>query len=146
MTQNKTSFTKGVRGRKKGCKNKITNNWSELKKLASEDCNEAYEWLKRRMKLGEGWAFQIFFNKLMPKVVQENTILVRNDITNPDDRILYLADKLCNFQELTREEIINEISLLNQLKQVNNTTGRDIQKVEVSFCNAAGEKEDAANN
>jgi len=80
MAENSTSFKKGKvanpKGRAKGSMNSRTRSYVNLKKLAVKDYEEAYQELREAMKLGEGWAHNLFFKELVPKRVYTDTISI----------------------------------------------------------------------
>ncbi len=124
MANSKTSFKKGEtgnpNGRGKDSKNKSSEKWVDLKKQAVEDYNKAYKLLWTHMEAGEGWAFQIFFNKLVPKKKFEECIRVEvPEYLSSDTVDGYLRrfiEALRNYEEYTVDEWLQVVSVLNRIK------------------------------
>lgn len=112
---NQTSFKKGrvtnPSGRPKGSLNVSTKKFAKIKSLASERYDEAFAILWKNMEIGEGWAHQIFFKELVPKKVHQPIGIVA--VKEGESRLEALIKGLSDFEELTHEEILNEIKVLN---------------------------------
>lgn len=107
-------------GRGKGNKNKTSEKFIDLKKKAAEDYDKAYKLLWTHMEAGEGWAFQIFFNKLVPKKKFEECIRVEvPEYLSSDTVDKYLRrfiEALKNYEEYTVDEWLQVVSVLNRIK------------------------------
>ena len=68
-------FQKGNSGKPKGAIHKATNHFLQMKSLAANDYKTAYELLWENMKIGEGWAFQIFFKHQISYISDQRSIL-----------------------------------------------------------------------
>lgn len=108
---NRTSFKKGQvanpNGRGKGTLNKTTIERAMFQSLAASRYEEAFETLWRNLTLGEGWAHQIYFNKLLPKSVYQPTVQVKTE--EGKTRLESVTAALSGFTELTHEEAMEEI-------------------------------------
>ena len=108
---NSTSFKKGQvanpNGRGKGTLNKATVERAKFQSLASEKYKEAFDVLWNNLEIGEGWAHQIYFNKLLPKKMYQPTVLVKQE--EGQDRLEAVTAALSGFTELTHEEAMEEI-------------------------------------
>lgn len=103
-------FQKGNSGKPKGAIHKATNHFLKIKNLAANDYKTAYELLWENMKIGEGWAFQIFFKHLVPKNIHQQTVVVAQE--DGIDRVEAITKALSQFEELTHDEAMNEIRTL----------------------------------
>jgi plasmid maintenance system killer protein len=103
-------FQKGNSGKPKGAIHKATNHFLKIKNLAANDYKTAYELLWENMKIGEGWAFQIFFKHLIPKNIYQQTVVIEQE--NGVDRLEAITKALPQFEELTHDEAMNEIRTL----------------------------------
>jgi hypothetical protein len=117
MKKNKTTFAKGNKGRPKGSINKNGKYITELRKLALNDCLEAYAELRQAMKNGEGWAHQIFFKQLLPQKAYSESITIELEDTTAETRALEITKQLANITELTYDEAIVELKVFNALKE-----------------------------
>ena len=108
---NHMSFKKGQsgnpNGRGKGTLNKTTIERAKFQSLASEKYTEAFKLLWNNLKIGEGWAHQIYFNKLLPKKMYQPTVLVKQE--DGQNRLEAVTAALSGFTELTHEEAMEEI-------------------------------------
>jgi hypothetical protein len=108
---NSTSFKKGQvanpNGRGKGNLNKATIERAMFQSLAVSRYEEAFDALWRNLTLGEGWAHQIYFNKLLPKSVYQPTVQVKTE--EGKTRLEAVTAALSGFTELTHEEAMEEI-------------------------------------
>lgn len=108
---NRTSFKKGQvanpNGRGRGTLNKATIERTKFQSLASEKYREAFDVLWNNLEIGEGWAHQIYFNKLLPKNVYQPTVLIKQE--EGQDRLEAVTAALSGFTELTHEEAMEEI-------------------------------------
>ena len=115
---NRTSFKKGQvanpNGRGKGTLNKTTIERAMFQSLAVSRYEEAFETLWRNLTLGEGWAHQIYFNKLLPKSVYQPTVQVK--IEEGKTRLESVTAALSGFTELTHEEAMEEIKALRPIE------------------------------
>ena len=118
MAKASTLFKKGQSGNPKGklkCTlNKATIERAKFQSLASEKYKEAFDILWNNIQLGEGWAHQIYFNKLLPKKMFLPTVLVKQE--EGRDRLEAVTAALSGFTELTHEEIIDEIKALRPIE------------------------------
>jgi hypothetical protein len=108
---NRTSFKKGQvanpKGKLKGTLNKATIERAMFQSLAVSRYEEAFDALWRNLTLGEGWAHQIYFNKLLPKSVYQPTVQVKTE--EGKTRLEAVIAALSGFTELTHEEAMEEI-------------------------------------
>jgi uncharacterized protein (DUF2342 family) len=108
---NNTSFKRGQvanpNGRGKGTLNKATIERAMFQSLAVSRYEEAFDALWRNLTLGEGWAHQIYFNKLLPKKMYQPTVLVKQE--EGKTRLEAVTAALSGFTELTHEEAMEEI-------------------------------------
>jgi len=111
----KTSFQKGQRGnpkgRPRGTYSEHKKKFIEIQKLAANDAQAVYHEIRAKMQEGDAWAYQIFFKELVPKKVYQTTTLVT--VKEGESRLESLIKGLSDFEELTHEEILNEIRVLN---------------------------------
>ena len=111
----KTSFQKGQsgnhKGRPPGTYSEHKKKFIEIQKLAANDAQAAYQEIRVKMKEGEAWAYQIYFKELVPKKFYQTTTLV--EFKEGESRLETLIKALSDFEELTHEEILNEIKVLN---------------------------------
>ena len=109
-------------GRPKGSQNENTKRWNQIRKLASADYEAAYLELRTAMQNSEGWAFQIFYSKLVPKKANEDSIEVAMPTAvNNEGAQIFLTrfiESLGYFDELTKDEILAVIKTLNVVKLV----------------------------
>jgi 3-dehydroquinate synthase class II len=147
MAESSTSFKKGVvansKGRKKGSLNKKTKNYVNLKKLAADDYCEAYKELREAMKMGEGWAHNLFFKELVPKKVYTDTILVAPKGDTPEARIAAITRGLQAVDELTHSEAMEEIKTFSKVKEIEEINKDNaLNKVLVKFLASADTDKD----
>lgn len=111
MAKASTLFKKGQsgnpKGKLKGTLNKATIERTKFQSLASEKYKEAFDVLWSNLEIGEGWAHQIYFNKLLPKKMFLPTVLVKQE--EGRDRLEAVTAALSGFTELTHEEAMEEI-------------------------------------
>ena len=107
-------FQKGNSGKPKRAIHKATNHFLQMKSLAANDYKTAYELLWENMKIGEGWAFQIFFKHLIPKNIYQQTVVVAQE--DGVDRLQAITKALHQFEELTHDEAMNEIRTLKDIE------------------------------
>jgi len=116
---NNTSFKKGQsgnpNGRGKGTLNKATIERAKFQYLASEKYKEAFDVLWNNLEIGEGWAHQIYFNKLLPKKMYQPTVLVKQE--EGQDRLEAVTAALSGFTELTHEEVMEEIKVFKNVEE-----------------------------
>lgn len=116
---NRTSFKKGQvanpNGRGKGTLNKATIERTKFQSLASEKYKEAFDVLWNNLEIGEGWAHQIYFNKLLPKKMYQPTVLVKQE--EGQDRLEAVTAALSGFTELTHEEAMEEIKAFKNVEE-----------------------------
>jgi hypothetical protein len=116
------NFVKGHKtpsnGRPKGRYNDITLGFIQLKKMASTRVEEAFGMLWSAMEKGESWAHQIYFKELytLPKDVDEKKVLITNKETTIDGQIEVLTSILPEFDEVTHDESLNRLKVLNSVK------------------------------
>jgi hypothetical protein len=87
-------------GRPSGTKNSSTKSWAAVRGLAMNDYCEAYKELREAMKMGEGWAHNLFFKELVPKKVYTDTILVAPKGDTPEARIAAITRGLQAVKEV----------------------------------------------
>lgn len=111
MAKANTLFKKGQsgnpKGKLKGTLNKTTIERAMFQSLAVSRYEEAFDNLWRNLTLGEGWAHQIYFNKLLPKSVYQPTVQVKTE--EGKTRLEAVTAALSGFTELTHEEAMEEI-------------------------------------
>jgi hypothetical protein len=116
---NRTSFKKGQvanpNGRGKGALNKTTIERAMFQSLASEKYKEAFDVLWNNLEIGEGWAHQIYFNKLLPKKMYQPTVLVKQE--EGKTRLEAVTAALSGFTELTHEEAVEEIKAFKNAEE-----------------------------
>lgn len=116
---NRTSFKKGQvanpNGRGRGTLNKATIERTKFQSLASEKYKEAFDVLWNNLEIGEGWAHQIYFNKLLPKKMYQPTVLVKQE--EGQDRLEAVTAALSGFTELTHEEAMEEIKAFKNVEE-----------------------------
>lgn len=116
---NRTSFKKGQvanpNGRGKGTLNKATIERTKFQSLASEKYKEAFDVLWNNLEIGEGWAHQIYFNKLLPKKMYQPTVLVKQE--EGKTRLEAVTAALSGFTELTHEEAMEEIKAFKNAEE-----------------------------
>jgi uncharacterized protein (DUF2342 family) len=116
---NRTSFKKGQvanpNGRGKGTLNKTTIERAMFQSLATEKYKEAFDVLWNNLEIGEGWAHQIYFNKLLPKKMYQPTVLVKQE--EGQDRLEAVTAALSGFTELTHEEAMEEIKAFKNAEE-----------------------------
>lgn len=116
---NNTSFKKGQvanpNGRGKGTLNKLTIERTKFQSLASEKYKEAFDVLWNNLEIGEGWAHQIYFNKLLPKKMYQPTVLVKQE--DGQNRLEAVTAALSGFTELTHEEAMEEIKTFKHVEE-----------------------------
>lgn len=134
-----SGFNKGKsgnpNGRPLGTQSNSTKAWAKLRKLAVDDYEEAYQELRASMKNGEGWAYNIFFNKLLPKKIYMDTIVVEANEASGEARVESIIKQLPKFNELTHEEAISELITFNKLKEENLHKTSKLEGINVSFYN-----------
>ncbi len=115
MTQaNHTSFKKkqsgNPSGRPKGSISEYRRKFLEIAKLAADDAKEVYKEIRKCMKAGESWAYQLYVKDIIPKKSFEPTTLIKME--EGKNRLEALMVGLCNFVELTHGETLEEIKVL----------------------------------
>ena len=116
------NMVKGVsinpHGRPKGGYNEMTLNFIKLKKIASTKVDEAFNMLWSAMERGESWAFQIYYKELfgLPKGIDEKKITITATDTSLDGQIETLTSILPEFDEVTHDESLNRLKVLNAVK------------------------------
>jgi hypothetical protein len=115
------AFVKGhtlATGRPKGRYNDMTLNFMKLKNIASNKAEEAFEILWDAMKRDEPWAHQIYFKELysLPKHVDEKRVIITNKETSIDGQIEVLTSILPEFDEVTHDESLDRLKVLNAVK------------------------------
>lgn len=124
MIKNSSLYSKGEtgnpEGRTKGSKNAATKAWAEMRKLAVDDYHEAYKELREHMKVGEGWAHNIFFKELVPKKVYTDTILIDLLDNTPEARVAAITTALSQYDELTHDEAMKELTVFSNIKLAEN--------------------------
>ena len=121
------NMVKGVsgnpNGRPKGSYNEVTLSFMKLKKIASTKAEEAFGMLWDAMKNGESWAHQIYFKELysLPRHLDEKRVIITDKETSVEGQIEVLTSILPEFDEVTHDESLNRLKVLNAVK------GNDIQ-------------------
>ena len=119
MAKASTLFKKGQsgnpKGKLKGTLNKATIERTKFQSLASEKYKEAFDVLWNNLEIGEGWAHQIYFNKLLPKKMYQPTVLVKQE--EGQDRLEAVTAALSGFTELTHEEAMEEIKAFKNVEE-----------------------------
>ena len=124
MHKNNSSFKAGEtgnpNGRPKGAKSSSTREWAKMRKLAVDDYHEAYKELREHMKVGEGWAHNIFFKELVPKKIYTDTILIDLLDNTPEARVAAITTALSQYDELTHDEAMKELTVFSKIKLAEN--------------------------
>jgi hypothetical protein len=116
------NMVKGVsgnpNGRPKGRYSDITLSFMKLKKIASTRVDEAFNMLWSAMERGESWAFQIYYKELytLPRNIDEKTVTITATDTSLDGQIETLTSILPEFDEVTHDESLNRLKVLNAVK------------------------------
>jgi hypothetical protein len=130
-------------GRPVGTKNSSTKSWAAVRKLAMNDYCEAYQELREAMKLGEGWAHNLFFKELVPKKVYTDTILITPENDTAEARVAAITRGLSVLDELTHSEAMEEIKTFSKLKEAEDVTKNEtIGGVSVLFLESAEKNSD----
>lgn len=116
------NFVKGhkppSKGRPKGGYSEATLSFIKLRDIASTRAEEALDMLWESMKKGEAWAHQIYFKELysLPKHVDEKRVMITNKETSIDGQIEVLTSILPEFDEVTHDESLDRLKVLNAVK------------------------------
>lgn len=102
------------RGRKVGYKARKTVNFRNLRALASEKYEEAFEMLWENMQNNQKWAHYLYFNVLVPRKAYMPTVVI--DPVAGETRSEAVIKALECFKELTYEEILNEIKIFKNIE------------------------------
>jgi hypothetical protein len=105
-------------GRPKGSYSQMTLSFMKLKKVAATRADEAFEMLWDAMKNGESWAHQIYFKELysIPRYLDEKRVTITDTATSVDGQIDALTSILPSFDEVTHDESLNRLKVLNAVK------------------------------
>jgi hypothetical protein len=118
----KRGFQKGQitnpSGKKKGTTSKKTKEYIKMSNLAANDYEKAYKMLWEAMEAKEGWAYQIFFNKLTPRKKYESTaqVILPKEFTTLDEYLSLFIRGFSQFEEYTQYELLTAIKSLNAVK------------------------------
>lgn len=111
----KTAYKKGQSGnptgKPKGALNKNTINFTKIRHLASDKYEDAFNLLWDAMVNMEGWAYQIFFKELVPRKIYQPITLI--ETKEGESRVESLIKSLSQFTQLTHDEVLSEIKVLN---------------------------------
>lgn len=111
----KTAYKKGQSGnptgKPKGALNKNTINFTKIRHLASDKYEDAFNLLWDAMVNMEGWAYQIFFKELVPRKIYQPITLI--ETKEGESRVESLVKSLSQFTQLTHDEVLSEIKVLN---------------------------------
>lgn len=111
----KTAYKKGQSGnptgKPKGALNKNTINFTKIRHLASDKYEDAFNLLWNAMVNMEGWAYQIFFKELVPRKIYQPITLI--ETKEGESRVESLIKSLSQFTQLTHDEVLSEIKVLN---------------------------------
>jgi hypothetical protein len=127
VVKGRKGFQKGVvtnpTGRKKGAYSPLRRKLMELRELASEKVQEAFNDLWRDFKAGDPLAKQIYFKELVsaPKewLNEINTTDIPKELNNAEDLtkcMLAVAEKLANVDTMSNDEAHNLVKTLNSIK------------------------------
>lgn len=120
FVKKKPGFPKGIspnpKGRPKGCISKSTAHFLKLKSLAANDYEKAYKLLWEEIENRSSWAFQLYFKDLVPKKLNQETVII--DLGNGalEDQINALRTGLSRFTEHTEESLLNTLKVLSNIK------------------------------
>ncbi len=115
-------------GRPKGTKNENTKRYVQIKNLASEKYQEAFDIVWQNVEKGEAWAVNLFFKELVPKNVYQKTAIVEYNGDSIDDQIKAVVKALQQFDDLTREELLHKLRVLTNVK-TNETADTQVEIV-----------------
>lgn len=116
------NFVKGhkppSKGRPKGGYSKATLSFIKLRNIASTRAEEALDMLWEAMKKGESWAYQIYFKELytIPKDFDMKKVVITDKDPTVDGQIDVLTSLLPEFDEVTHDESLNRLKVLNAVK------------------------------
>lgn len=94
-----------------------------LAQKAEDDSAEVYNSLKKHLAGGNPWAFQIYYKDILSKRSKEDKIKIPPLPQSPFKICEYLeslTQALLQFEDFTREEIIDTIKVLSTIKSMNN--------------------------
>ena len=111
---------KGI-GRPRGKHNAATAKFIELKQMAAEHVGEAFNMLWTAMQRGEPWAHQIYFKELytLPRNFDDKKVVIEKKEKTIDGQIKILTEVLTEFVEVTHDETLNRLKVLNGIKETN---------------------------
>lgn len=116
------NFVKGhkppSKGRPKGGYSKATLSFIKLRDIASTRAEEALGMLWDAMKKGESWAYQIYFKELytIPKDLDLKKVVITDKNPTVDGQIEVLTSILPEFDEVTHDDSLNRLKVLNAVK------------------------------
>lgn len=116
------NMIKGVslnpKGRPKGAYSSTTLSFIKLKDIASTRVEEAFNMLWAAMERGEAWAHQIYFKELytLPRNIDEKKIVIEDKEVSVDGQIKALTEILPSFDEITHDESLKRLKVLNDVK------------------------------
>ena len=116
------NFVKGhkapSKGRPKGSYSSATLSFLKLRDMASTRADEALDMLWQAMEKGESWAYQIYFKELytIPKDIDMKKVMITDKNPTVDGQIEVLTGILPEFDEVTHDESLNRLKVLNAVK------------------------------
>lgn len=128
------SFVKGhkppSKGRPKGSYSSATLSFLKLRDIASTRAEEALNMLWQAMEKGESWAYQIYFKELytIPKDVDMKKVVITDKNPTVDGQIEVLTGILPEFDEVTHDESLNRLKVLNAVKG-NNVLNEQVEEI-----------------
>ena len=135
------NFVKGHKekkgGRPKGRYSDVTLGFLKLRQIAAIKAEEAFRMLWASMQRGEPWAHQVYFKHLytLPKDIDEKRIVITNKETSINGQIEVLTSLLPEFDEVTHDESLNRLKVLNAVKsnEVLNEQAEEIRETRESL-------------
>jgi hypothetical protein len=105
-------------GRIKGQFPESTRKFMAAKEIAAQHAHDAFKMLWAAMENGESWAFQIFYKDLfhLPKNYGQKTVILEKEERTVDGQIKVITEALPEFDEVTQEESLERLKILNSLK------------------------------
>lgn len=118
------------KGRPKGSYSDATLSFLKLREIASTRAEEALAMLWQAMERGESWAYQIYFKELytIPKDIDMKKVTITDKNPTVDGQIEVLTGILPEFDEVTHDESLNRLKVLNAVKG-NNVLNEQVEEI-----------------